>query len=269
MPPLSSGLIVSTLVGFIIIGGIKRIGSITQMLIPLLSILYILGALIIIILNIENIPSAFSQIFKGAFGISAVGGGISGAVLKNAINSGLRRGIFSNEAGLGSSALLHSAAESSDPEVQGMWGIFEVFIDTIVCCTLTALVILTTSSTTSGLDGAALVIKAFSSNFGSYGGLFITIAIILFAFATLIGWSYCGECSIRYISGEDATKYYRTLFIFIALIGALAKLDIAWAISDIFNGLMAVPNLIGILLLSSKLKVPNFSIRHKSSDNNT
>ena len=159
--PLVTGIVVAILVGIIIIGGIKRIGSITQMLIPLLSVLYILASVIIVLINYKNIPKTFSLIFNEAFGISAIGGGISGAMVKRAINIGLRRGVFSNEAGLGSSALLHSASDTKSPELQGMWGIFEVFIYTIVCCTLTALVILTTGSTSSNLDGVDLVIKAF------------------------------------------------------------------------------------------------------------
>jgi len=266
--PLATGITVAVLVGIIIIGGIKRIGSITQMLIPILSILYILASVFIITINFKNIPNAFSQIFNGAFGISAISGGVSGAVIKRAINIGLRRGVFSNEAGLGSSALLHSASDAKSPELQGMWGIFEVFVDTIVCCTLTALVILSTNSTNSNLDGVDLVIKAFENGFGQYAGIFITISILLFAFATLIGWSYCGESSIRFIFGESAIKYYKLLFIFIIIIGATSKLSIAWTISDIFNGFMAIPNLIGILLLSYKIKIPNKRINHKHKDNN-
>lgn len=266
--PIITGVVVAILVGIIIIGGIKRIGSITQMLIPLLSVLYILASVIIVLINYKNIPKAFSLIFNEAFGISAIGGGISGAMVKRAINIGLRRGVFSNEAGLGSSALLHSASDTKSPELQGMWGIFEVFIDTIVCCTLTALVILTTGSTSSNLDGVDLVIKAFENGFGQYADIFITVSILLFAFATLVGWSYCGESSIRFIFGESAIKYYKLVFIFVIIIGATSKLSIAWTISDIFNGFMAIPNLVGILLLSNKIKMPNKRIIHKDRDNN-
>lgn len=254
--PVLSGIVVAFLVGVIIIGGVKRIGRITQMLIPVISLLYILAAIVVIIKNAERVPLAFEQIFEGAFGYSAVGGGISGAAVKQAVNIGLRRGIFSNEAGLGSSALLHSESDLKSPQVQGMWGMFEVFVDTIVCCTLTVLVILTTGSDKSGLNGADLVIKAFESGFGRYSALFVTASIVLFAFATLVGWAYCGEKSIRYVFGAKGGRAYKVIFIVAIVVGAAVGLEEAWAISDIFNGLMIIPNLMGLILLSDKVKRP-------------
>lgn len=259
IPPIMTGTAVALISGIIISGGIKRIGSVTQILIPFLSLIYIAAAVFIIMCNYERIPAAFSEIFNGAFGLRSVGGGISGAVISRSVNAGLRRGVFSNEAGLGSSAVLHSSADCRSPEQQGMWAVFEVFTDTIVCCTLTALVILTTGVMESGRNGVMLVTEAFGKETGVFAPYFITAAVSLFAFATIIGWFYCGECAVTYIFGDAAILFYKLLFLIFIFIGAVAELEAVWTVSDIFNGLMAFPNLSGLILLRKEVKTVRIS----------
>lgn len=253
-PPIYTGIIAAVIVFIIISGGIKRIGKTSQILIPILSVVYIGAAIIIIVKNYYAVPSALRSIFSEAFGISAVGGGISGEIIKRSINVGLRRGVFSNEAGLGSSSLLHTATENADPHKQGLWAVFEVFADTIVCCTVTAFAVLTSGSMASGKNGAALIAETFRSVMGSIAPFFTSLSILLFAFATLISWFYCGECCVRYIFGKKALAFYRIIFTFCVVIGAYARLETVWTISDIFNGLMAFPNLAGLYLLRKKVK---------------
>lgn len=216
----------------VISGGIKRIGSATQIIIPVLTGIYIITSLIIIINHRERLGEVFKEIFSSAFDFKSAGG--------FAVSVGIRRGIFSNEAGLGSSSIMHSACEKSEPSVQGMWSIFEVFLDTIVCCTLTALVLLVTDT----LD----INKAFGGN------LFINISVILFAFCTITGWYYCGETSFRHISGGKYIKEYRFVFSIIVSLGAVFSLEDVWTLSDIFNGLMAFPNILALIFLCRKVK---------------
>lgn len=254
--PTVTGIVAVILCAAIISGGIKRIGMVTQIAIPFLSVAYILAAIFIIICHCKRIPTAFCEIFRGAFGIRSAGGGVSGTIIAMSVNAGLRRGVFSNEAGLGSSAVLHSPAESGSPNQLGMWAVFEVFVDTIVCCTLTALVILTTGAESSGKDGVLLVTEAFASEFGAFAPYFMSAAISLFAFATIIGWFYCGECAVAYIFGSTGIPFYKMIFLFFVFIGAVSRSEAVWTLSDIFNGLMAVPNLTGLLLLRKEVKAP-------------
>ena len=253
VPCVVTGVISAVLIGIIIFGGLKRIGSVTEKLIPILSLAYIIGSIIIIVINFKAIPIAFSSIFKGAFGLDSITGGICGAAVKQAVSVGLRRGVFSNEAGLGSTVMVHAASDIKSPVKQGMWGIFEVFLDTIVCCTLTALVILTSGAMNCKgikLDGAALVIKAFESGFGHFSGIFVTASVSLFAFATVLGWSVFGLKAFEYVFGEGYSVYYKLIYILLILFGATGSINLIWGISDVFNGFMAIPNLIGVLLLS-------------------
>ncbi len=253
VPCVVTGLFTAILIGLIIFGGLKRIGSVTEKLIPILSLAYILGSIIIIVINFKAIPVAFSSIFKGAFGLDSITGGICGAAVKQAVSVGLRRGVFSNEAGLGSTVMVHAASDIKSPVKQGMWGIFEVFLDTIVCCTLTALVILTSGALNCKgvkLDGAALVIKAFESGFGHFSGIFVTASVSLFSFATVLGWSVFGLKAFEYVFGEGYSVYYKLIYVLLILFGATGSINLIWGISDIFNGFMAIPNLIGVLLLS-------------------
>ncbi|MGN0622246.1 MAG: alanine/glycine:cation symporter family protein [Porcipelethomonas sp.] len=251
--PLIIGIAAALIAAAVISGGIKRIGSASQIIIPVLSLAYISAALFIIMRHYRNLPEAFGSIFKGAFGIAQAGGGISGAIISRSISTGLRRGVFSNEAGLGSCSLLHSSADGKNPEQLGMWAVTEVFIDTIICCTVTALAVLSSGVLGSGKDGAPLVTEAFRSCFGSAAPYFIAAAIALFAFATIIGWFYCGECSVRYLFGSTGIGFYKFVFIAFIIIGSVSELEAVWAVSDIFNGLMAIPNLTGLIILRKKV----------------
>lgn len=249
--PVVIGAAASFLCGLAIIGGIKRISSVTSVIIPVISVLYIAASLVIVIKNYAIIPDILKKIFSQAFGMNAAVGGISGAVIKTAVSTGLKRGIFSNEAGLGTSAMIHTSGSSSDPRIQGMWGITEVFIDTIICCTVTALVILCYQSEggSTGSDAAVLVINSFGAQFGNLTGIFISVCVVIFAFATLIGWSHCGECAFSYLTHSRYIYLYRFLYCLAAATGAVLKLATVWTLSDIFNGLMIIPNVSALAVL--------------------
>lgn len=256
IPPLATGIIVAVIVALVVIGGIKRIGKVAEAIVPFMSLAYIVGALIIVFAYFKNIPAVFVEIFEGAFGMDAVAGGFSGVLMKQAITMGFKRGVFSNEAGLGSSVMVHSASDVKEPVIQGMWGIFEVFADTIIVCTLTAMTILLTGSNgaldASGklIEGAPLVITAFTGVFGSFAGKFVSISVLLFAFTTLLGWSYYGEVATEYLFGSKSKIVYKIAFVLVVIAGATADLGLVWDIADTLNGLMALPNLIGVLALS-------------------
>lgn len=254
VPAPLTGAVVSFLCCLIITGGIKRIASFTEILIPLISIVYIAASVTVIIKNHSELPGIFRTIFREAFGIKAVGGGIYGAALKNAVSTGMKRGVFSNEAGLGTSSMFHSVCSQRNPELQGMWGITEVFFDTIICCTLTALAVLCTSGTGSlaGYDSTGLVVTAFSECFGKYSGLFICISVSLFAFATLTGWSHCGETAFVHLTGGKFRYIFKGVYCILACAGAVLGIDDVWTISDIFNGLMIIPNITAIIILTLK-----------------
>ena len=203
------------------------------------------------------VPAAFTAIFRGAFGLQAAGGGVLGYGMARAISWGFKRGAFSNEAGLGASVLVHCAANVEEPVQQGMWGMFEVFADTMVVCTLTALVVLTsglvdldTGAALTGVEGSALVGQAFSTVFGAFGPQFIAVSVLLFAYSTTLGWSHYGTRAVVYLLGERAAAGYKLVFAAMVLVGAVMKLDLAWALSDTFNGLMMLPNLVGVVGLS-------------------
>ncbi len=267
VPKWATALIVMLLAGLVIVGGIKRIASVTEKLVPFMAVTYIIGALVVIFANVSAVPDAFGAIFGNAFRLSSVGGGVAGFTIMIAMRRGISRGVFSNEAGLGSSVMVHSASNVKEPVVQGMWGIFEVFADTLVVCTLTALTILTSGvydyteyAKYIGTDlpetlksGVALTSSAFESVFGPFGGGFISIAVMLFAFSTILGWSYYGERGIEYLFGLKAVPVYKLIFILIIFIGCNASLKLVVDISDTFNGFMALPNLIAVTLLSGQV----------------
>jgi AGCS family alanine or glycine:cation symporter len=255
------GIFLMIIAGLVIVGGIKRIAQVTEKFVPFMAVVYIIGALIVFFKNITKIGEVFGAIFSFAFGFRAVGGAVIGLAVKNAATWGFKRGVFSNEAGLGSSVMVHSASNVVEPVKQGMWGIFEVFADTIVVCTLTAFAILSSGliDLESGVmltanEKTALVSEAFGSvfNFGgiNIGGAFIAIAILLFAFSTVLGWSYYGTKAWEFLFGTKSTIIYKVVFVVFIVFGATMSLDLAWDISDTFNGLMALPNLIGVLTLS-------------------
>lgn len=257
VPLMATGIAAAILAFIIISGGIKRIGKVSQFLIPILSIVYIGAAVLIIIKHRSSLGNTFSLIFRDAFGIKAAGGGICGEILRKSINTGLRKGVFSNEAGLGSSALLHSASENTSPHSQGLWAVLEVFVDTIICCTVTALAILSSGALKSGKDGAPLVTETFKTVMGDFAPIFTSVSILLFAFATLISWFYCGECCVKYIFGDIGMPFYKFIFTVFIVVGAVAQLRTVWTVSEIFNGLMAIPNLTGLILLRKEVKSEN------------
>ena len=257
IPTIATGIGLMILAALVIVGGLKRIASVTEKLVPFMAIAYILSALVIFFANIDQCGLVFSAIFKGAFGLKAMGGGIVGSGVKLALTWGMKRGVFSNEAGLGSSVMVHSNSNVKEPVRQGMWGIFEVFADTIVVCTLTAFSVLSsghvdleTGAVLSESSGSALVGEAFATIFGSFGPMFIAVSILLFAFSTVLGWSHYGSKAWEYLFGTRSTIAYKIVFILIIYVGATMNLSLAWDLSDTFNGLMAMPNLIGVLCLS-------------------
>ena len=257
IPKLITGIALMVIAALVVVGGIKRIASVAEKLVPFMAIVYVLGAIVVFVVNIDQAGAVFGAIMKGAFGLRAVGGGIVGAGVKQALTWGMKRGVFSNEAGLGSSVMVHSNSNVKEPVRQGMWGIFEVFADTIVVCTLTAFAVLSsglidlnTGAVLSTQSGSALVGEAFSTVFGGIGQSFIAVAILLFAFTTCLGWSHYGTKAFEYLFGTKSTIIYRVIFVVFILCGATMKLDLAWDLSDTFNGLMAIPNLIGVICLS-------------------
>ena len=257
------GIGLMVLVGIVILGGLQRIASVAEKIVPFMVVCFILGSVTIIIVNFRQIIPAFGAIFSRAFNSKAAWGGATGVAFKTIITQGCKRGVFSNEAGLGSSVMVHSNSNVKEPVKQGLWGIFEVFADTIIVCSMTALVILTSGVVnleTGALEttsDATLVADAFDTIFKvgnfSYGRYFVALAILCFAFTTILGWSHYGSKAVEYLSGlhaPTATKIYKIIFVFVILGGAVMTSSIAWDISDTFNGLMMLPNLIGVLAMS-------------------
>ena len=243
---LATGIVLAALAAIVIIGGIKRIGQVTERLVPVMAAFYIIGGLFIIFSNISQIGHAFGLIFGSAFTGSAAIGGFAGSTMKLAMTKGIARGVFSNEAGLGSAPIAHAAATTDHPVRQGLWGIFEVFVDTIVICSLTALSIIMSGVWNSGETGAALTTAAFDSTIPG-GGYIVSIGILLFAFSTILGWAYYGERCAEYLFGPKVNMIYRILWIPFVVIGSIGGLNFLWDLSDTLNGLMAIPNLIGVL----------------------
>ncbi len=262
--PKISGIIIAGATAFVIFGGIERIAALTEKLVPLMAVLYTLVSLSILVINFTQIPNAFSKIITEAFDIRCTAGGFMGYGMSRAVKYGISRGVFSNEAGLGSSPIVHAAAETDDPYKQGMWGMFQVFIDTIVLCTLMALCIITTGSDESGLDGVALSTAAFESVLGFGGKIFISVSIVLFAFATLVSWCYYGEKSLEYLSGNKFIFPYRIIYSFAAYIGSVMSISLVWEISDTLNGLMAIPNLAALILLSKQINYNDLKLKTRT-----
>ena len=276
------GLIIMILVGLVVLGGLKRIAAVTEKIVPFMVILYMIGTITIFVLHIDQFVPVFKSIFKGAFGIQAATGGMVGYGIKLAIEWGMKRGVFSNEAGLGSSVMVHSNSNVKEPVKQGMWGIFEVFADTIVVCTLTAFAILssglinlqtgelvsgsfvTQAGATIELSKANLVSAVFNQQFGFIGSAFIAVSIMLFAYSTVLGWSHYGAKACEYLLGEKLTIVYRILFVIAVYFGAVLGENLAWDLADTFNGLMMIPNLIGVIVLSGTVAkiTKNYINRH-------
>lgn len=250
IPTEATGIVLTLLTGLVIIGGIKAIGRFTSFIVPLMIISYIACCLWVLAVNVKEIPTAFGLIFYHAFNPSAASGGFIGATVAAAMRYGIARGVFSNESGLGSAPIAAAAARTDDPVKQALVSMTQTFIDTLVVCSMTALVILTATSWTQGVDAGELTSASMAETLGSGGGIIVAIATAFFAFSTLIGWSYYGEKAIEYLFGGNAIKVYRVFFIVAVMVGAVTSLEFVWNFSDLMNGLMAIPNLIGLLLLS-------------------
>ena len=270
------GLALVALAAAITLGGLKRVANFAEKVVPFMVVLFMVGSITIVAINWQNILPAFKAIFTLAFPPSAAIGGAAGAAIKKCMEQGFKRGVFSNEAGLGSSVMVHSNSNIKEPVKQGMWGIFEVFADTMIVCTLTALVVLTSGLVYNFADGtmvanvndATVVASAFSGVFGSWGGKFVAIAILLFAFTTVLGWNHYGTKAWEYLFGVKTTKVYKVIHLVMILFGALLTSSLAWDISDTFNGLMMIPNLIGVIALSGLVMkiTKNYLDRQKGKD---
>jgi len=243
-----TGIILAVATGFVILGGIKSIGKVTEILVPVMVVFYMLAALFVVVIHVDQVPFIISLILKEAFTNTAASGGFAGATVMLTIRMGVSRGVFSNESGLGSAPIAAAAAQTKHPVTQAMVSMTQTFIDTIVVCSFTGFAILVSGVLETGQTGVPLTSMAFATALpGNWGGIIISIGIILFAYSTILGWSYYGEKSLEFLLGRKAIKPYRVLFVIAVFVGAISKLDIVWAFADIMNGLMAIPNLIGLL----------------------
>jgi AGCS family alanine or glycine:cation symporter len=246
--PMITGVALVIITGIVIIGGIKRIGEVTEILVPIMALFYLGAGLIILLRFASEIPGAIQLVLEGAFSGTAATGGFAGSTLMVALRVGIARGLFSNEAGLGSAPMVHSAARTDHPVRQGLYGIFEVFVDTILVCTFTGLAIIVTGVWSSGATGAVLAGAAFSTGLpGTWGNIVVTISLVLFAYSTVVGWSYYGETGVVYLLGPKAVLPYRMVWLVFIYLGAIGSLHVVWGVADTLNGLMAVPNLIAVL----------------------
>ncbi len=251
VPNWLSGVVLAIAAGAVILGGIRSIGRFTGFFVPFMVVTYCVAMLWLLTLHLEHLPGAFRLIFAGAFSGTAATGGFVGAAVAQALRFGVARGIFSNESGLGSAGIAAAAAQTREPVRQALVSMTQTFIDTIVVCTLTGLTIIASGAWSSGLNGVALTQAAFREGLpGAWGGWLVAISLTMFAFSTILGWSYYGEKSAEYLLGERVVRPYRALFVAAVLLGSMLKLDLVWTLADVMNAMMALPNLIGLLLLS-------------------
>ena len=253
--PIIVGVIIAILAFSIFAGGVKRIAEVTEKLVPFMAVFYLVGGLIVILCNIQAVPGVFRDIFVGAFAPDAIAGGVIGVTVQKSIRYGVARGLFSNEAGMGSTPHAHAIAKVSHPGEQGCVAIVSVFIDTFCVLTMTTLVILTSGvlRPDGSLSGTALTQAAFSTIFGKFGNIFIAICMLFFAFSTIIGWYFFGETNVKYLFGQKAVKIYAVLVCIMIVIGSGLKVDLVWTMADTFNGLMVIPNLIALLALTGSV----------------
>lgn len=254
--PIYTAIVLTIIIAAVILGGIRHIAAVNEKLVPFMAVFYVICAFTALIINIEKVPEAFALIFKEAFSFKAVGGGAAGYGIMTAMRYGFARGVFSNEAGLGSAPIAHAASSNENPADQGIWGMFEVFFTTIIICTLSALVIITTGvMETTDFVGSALSIAAYNEVIPGIGGIGVGLATVLFATSTILGWAYYGEKSVEYLfhNSRIAVWIFRVLYVIVVFVGTMGgskTLDLIWGVSDTMNGLMAIPNLIGIIGLS-------------------
>ena len=250
MSHLAVGIVVAAIAAFIFLGGVQRIAAVTEKVVPIMAAFYILGCIVILVMNYKALPNAFAQIFVLAFNPQAMAGGVAGVTVQQAMRFGVARGLFSNEAGMGSTPHAHALAKVNHPREQGAVAILGVFIDTFVVLTLTGLVLITSGLIPEGPTGTALTQAAFSQAFGGFGPVFIAICMFFFAFSTIIGWYFFGQSNFKALFGEKALPAYSAIVVVFILVGSTLKVDLVWAMADFFNGLMAVPNLLALLALS-------------------
>ena len=270
IPHLYTGIIVALLVGAVLLGGIQRISQVVGALVPFMAALYILASIVVLAINANAMPAAFGLIFTHAFSPAAATGGFAGAAVWAAIRFGVARGVFSNEAGLGSAPIAHAAAKTKGPVSQGLVAMLGTFIDTLIVCTFTALAILSTGVWTSGATGAALTSAAFEAALPGFGGVIIAVSLAIFAFTTIIGWSYYSERSLQYLFGTSIIMPFRAVWSLAAIIGATVKLGFIWLLADTLNAMMAIPNLVALVVLSPIVFAVTkefFDTRGKSEDN--
>lgn len=255
IPPLFTGIVMASLVGFVLLGGIKRIGGVASKLVPFMGVVYTIGVVILLVTHIESLPAVISMIFTAAFNPQAAVGGFAGAAVSDAISFGAARGVFSNEAGLGSAPIAHAAAKTSEPVREGLVAMMEPLIDTLCINTMTAFAILVTGAWTTGESGAALTSEAFGRGLTGNGGIVVAIAITMFAFSTALTQGYYGNRAADFLWGPKAASIYRSLFVVMHIVGAVLTLELVWTLADVANGLLALPNLLTLILLSGSIAV--------------
>lgn len=250
IPSIVFGLILAAVIGFIFLGGVNRLASVVEKIVPIMAGIYIVGSLVLILMNITALPGAIKMIFVGAFNPEAVVGAGAGIAVREAIRFGVARGLFSNEAGMGSTPHAHARAKVENPHKQGLAAMISVFIDTFIILNLTVFSILTTGVLDSGKEGTALTQAAFTKGFGNFGDIFVAVCLLFFAFSTILGWHFFGEVNVKYLFGEKAAKFYSILVIGFVIVGSTLKVQLVWSLSDFFNGLMVIPNVIALWALS-------------------
>ena len=250
IPPVAIGILLAAIAGFIFLGGTQRLASVVEKMVPVMAGIYIVGSLIVIFMNIAEVPNALRMIFVGAFSPKAIVGGAAGITIREAIRFGVARGLFSNEAGMGSTPHAHARAKVENPHKQGLAAMVSVFIDTFIILNLTVFSILTTGAMSSGKDGTALTQAAFTMEFGSFGDIFIAICLLFFAFSTILGWHFFGEINAKYLFGKKMAKIYSLIVLVFIIVGSTLKVDLVWSLADFFNGLMVIPNALALLALS-------------------
>ena len=250
IPSIVFGLILAAVIGFIFLGGVNRLASVVEKIVPIMAGIYIVGSLVLILMNITALPVAIKMIFVGAFNPEAVVGAGAGIAVREAIRFGVARGLFSNEAGMGSTPHAHARAKVENPHKQGLAAMISVFIDTFIILNLTVFSILTTGVLDSGKEGTALTQAAFTKGFGNFGDIFVAVCLLFFAFSTILGWHFFGEVNVKYLFGEKAAKFYSILVIGFVIVGSTLKVQLVWSLSDFFNGLMVIPNAIALWALS-------------------
>lgn len=250
IPSIVFGLILAAVIGFIFLGGVNRLASVVEKIVPIMAGIYIVGSLVLILMNITALPGAIKMIFVGAFNPEAVVGAGAGIAVREAIRFGVARGLFSNEAGMGSTPHAHARAKVENPHKQGLAAMISVFIDTFIILNLTVFSILTTGVLDSGKEGTALTQAAFTKGFGNFGDIFVAVCLLFFAFSTILGWHFFGEVNVKYLFGEKAARFYSILVIGFVIVGSTLKVQLVWSLSDFFNGLMVIPNAIALWALS-------------------